>query len=113
MTNIAVLNFMYLADPYGVNSSSYMSRGGYGYNFGINNSTVTKGAYESSKNNPDVTWEKAFKQDYGVDVNFLNDRLRATFDYYHEHRTDILLTTDQTAPGLIGFSITSCKPRCC
>jgi TonB-linked SusC/RagA family outer membrane protein len=96
--------FMYLADPYGVNSSSYMSRGGYGYNFGINNSTVTKGAYESSKNNPDVTWEKAFKQDYGVDVNFLNDRLRATFDYYHEHRTDILLT-DQTAPGLIGFSV--------
>lgn len=96
--------FMYLADPYGVNSSSYASRSGYAYNFGIENSTAYKGAYEDSKNNPDVTWEKAFKQDYGVDVNLLNDRLRATFDYYNEHRTNILLI-DYTAPSIIGFTV--------
>lgn len=95
--------FMYVADPYGVNSESDFSRGGYGYNFGIENSTTSYGAYEDSKNNPDVTWEKAFKQDYGVDINFLNDRLRATFDYYHEHRTNILLQ-DGTSPSIIGFT---------
>ena len=46
---------MYLADPYGVNNGSFSSRGGYAYNFGIENSTAYKGAYEDSKNNPDVT----------------------------------------------------------
>src|SRR5574344_1165929 len=96
--------FMYLADPYYVNSGSYISRGGYAYNFGVNNSTATKGAYEGTKNNPNVTWEKAFKQDYGIDINFLDDRLRGTFDYYHEHRTDILLN-DYTAPSIIGFTV--------
>ncbi|WP_321518429.1 TonB-dependent receptor [uncultured Bacteroides sp.] len=96
--------FMYLADPYGVNNATIASRGGYAYNFGIENSTLYKGAYEDSKNNPDVTWEKAFKQDYGVDANFLNDRLRTTFDYYYEHRTNILLI-DYTAPSIIGFTV--------
>jgi len=47
---------------------------------------------------------RAFKQDYGVDINFLDDRLRGTFDYYHEHRTDILLN-DYTAPSIIGFTV--------
>ena len=44
--------------------------------------------------NPDVTWEKSFKQDYGVDLNILNNRLKATFDYYIEHRKDILVSSD-------------------
>lgn len=94
--------FLYLSDPYGVNSGSQFARGGRGYNFGIENNTNYMGAYESSKNNPDVTWEKAFKQDYGVDIYFLNDRLQANMDYYKEHRKDILLS-DKTAPGIIGF----------
>jgi TonB-linked SusC/RagA family outer membrane protein len=96
--------FMYLADPYSVNNSKYATRSGYAYNFGIENSTSFYGAYENSKNNPDVTWEKAFKQDYGVDINFLDDRLRMTADYYHEHRTNILLQ-DGTAPSIIGFKV--------
>ena len=94
--------FMYLPDPYAVNDGSLFARGGRGYNFGIENNTNYMGAYESSKNNPDVTWENAFKQDYGVDIFFLKDRLQATFDYYKEHRKDILLR-DATAPGIIGF----------
>ena len=95
--------FMYLADPYLYNNKM-AARGGYAYNFGIENSTLYPAYYEdvNNKNNPDLTWEKAFKQDYGVDINFLDDRLRATFDYYKEHRTDILLR-DYTAPSVVGF----------
>ncbi|EFA43373.1 TonB-linked outer membrane protein, SusC/RagA family [Hallella bergensis DSM 17361] len=106
--------FMYLSDPYYIGSdalasNAYVSGDNYhGYAFGIwapqINPTATKGAYEQSKNNPDVGWEKAFKQDYGVDINFFNDRLRTTFDYYFEHRTDILLI-DGTVPSLIGFTV--------
>lgn len=95
--------FMYLSDPY-LYSTAMAARGGYAYNFGIENSTLIPAYYEdvNNKNNPEVTWEKAFKQDYGVDVNFLDDRLRATFDYYKEHRTNILLR-DYTAPSVVGF----------
>ena len=95
--------FMYLSDPY-LYSTAMAARNGYAYNFGIENSTLIPAYYEdvNNKNNPEVTWEKAFKQDYGVDVNFADDRLRATFDYYKEHRTNILLR-DYSAPSVVGF----------
>jgi len=87
--------FMYTDDPYKL---------GGGYNFGINNSWNVSGSYEGAKHNPDVTWEKAFKQDYGVDVNFLDSKLKATFDYYYEHRKDILIR-NMMAPIYVGFSL--------
>ncbi len=103
--------FMYMSDPYIVNQTNTFDRFTYtsvnepafAYLFGIENGTATKGAYESSKNNPEVSWEKAFKQDYGFDMNFLDDRLRVVFDYYKEHRTDIL-AQDWTTPGFLGFN---------
>ena len=101
--------FMYTPDPYYVNQNALFNRtgmdgGAYGYNFGVENGTTKMGAIESSKHNHEVTWEKAFKQDYGVDINFLNDRLRGTFDYFREHRTDILWRPE-VAPGIIGFTL--------
>lgn len=99
------LRFLYLADPYEVNNGSLPNRnGGYGYSFGIENSTVSLGARETAKNNADVGWETALKQNYGVDMNFFDDRLRTSVDYYREHRKDILLI-DGTAPGLLGFTV--------
>ena len=101
--------FMFVPDPYFVNTTALAERIGkdtnpYAYDFGVENGTVSKGAVEASKNNPDVTWEKAFKQDYGVDVNFLGDRLRGVFDYFREHRTDILVS-NLTAPSVLGFTL--------
>ena len=37
-------------------------------------------------------------------MNFFDDRLRTSVDYYREHRKDILLI-DGTAPGLLGFTV--------
>lgn len=96
--------FMYLADPYAVNDGSNINRGGHGFIFGVNNTTVSPAAYESSKNNADVTWEKALKTNFGIDANFLEERLRTSFDYYHERRKDILLR-DGTAPSILGFAL--------
>lgn len=96
--------FMYLADPYEINNGTATNRPGYGYIFGINTGMTSLGARELSKNNSDVTWEKAFKQNYGFDANFFEDRLKTTFEYYKEHRKDILLQ-DGTAPGLLGFTV--------
>ncbi len=101
--------FMYLADPYGINGDAllvgfYRNQLGYGYNFGTGNGgyATQPGAWEMQKNNPDVTWEKAIKQNYAVDVQFFNDRLKASFDYYREHRTDILLQNNNTS-AIIGY----------
>lgn len=97
--------FMYTADPYYVNNTTASNvNGGYSYLFGINNATVSPGTYEAAKNNPDVTWEKSLKQNYGVDMYFLNDRLQGSFDYYKEKRTNILLS-DGTAPSVLGFTL--------
>ncbi|MCM1021798.1 MAG: TonB-dependent receptor [Muribaculum sp.] len=95
--------FMYTADPF-VQNTAIAARSGYSYNFGINTRDAVHGWIESTKNNPNVGWEKALKQDYGVDIYVLNSRLRANFDYYREHRTNILLQ-DWTAPSYIGYTV--------
>lgn len=113
---IDAIRFMYLADPYVTGSYGLITNclsnalDTYGYLFGnaqsgtVSGTSGIAGAYESAKNNPDISWEKAFKQDYGFDVNFLDDKIRATFDYYREHRTDILVR-DYTVPSTIGFTM--------
>ena len=106
---VSAYRFMYIADPYNVNQSALLERtgkdsGAFGYNFGVENGTTSKGAVEAAKNFPDVSWEKAFKQDYGFDLNLLDDRLRTVFDYYKEHRKDILWQ-DATVPGMLGFTV--------
>ena len=113
---VDAIRFMYLADPYFTGSYGLITNclsnalDTYGYLFGnaqsgtVSGTSGIAGAYESAKNNPDVSWEKAFKQDYGFDVNFLDDKIRATFDYYREHRTDILVR-DYTVPSTIGFTM--------
>ncbi len=88
--------FMYIADPFYLDGS--------GYNFGTNVSGKRGGAYEGAKSNPDVTWEKAYKQNLGVDMYFLNDRLMTTFDIFKENRRDILVVPS-SLPSYIGMSL--------
>ena len=114
---IDAIRFMYLADPYITGSYGLITNcltspytDTYGYLFGnaqsgtVSGTSGIAGAYESAKNNPNISWEKAFKQDYGFDINFFDDKIRATFDYYREHRTDILVR-DFTVPSTIGFTM--------
>ena len=109
------IRFMYLADPYitgsyGLTNNMSNWADSYGYLFGnaqsgtVQGTSSVAGAYESIKNNPDIGWEKAFKQDYGFDLYFFGDRFKTTFDYYREHRTDILVR-DETVPSSIGFTM--------
>ncbi len=97
------VRFLYLPDPYEVNNGTLINRDGHAFIFGINNSTASLAAFESSKNNQDVTWETAVKTNFGIDANFFDDRLRTTFDYFHEDRDGILLS-DGTAPIILGFT---------
>ena len=88
--------FMYIPESYVL--------GGNGYNFGTNASGNQPGAYEGAKTNSDVTWEKAYKQNYGVDLYTLNDRLKLTLDIFKERREDILVVPS-VLPNFIGMTL--------
>lgn len=87
--------FMYIPDSYAL---------GGGYNFGTNVGSNQPGAYESKKSNHNVTWEKAYKQNYGVDLTFFKQRLNMSVDVFKEHRKDILIQSGRM-PGILGVSL--------
>lgn len=47
---------------------------------------------ESAMANAYLTWEKAHKNDFGIDAAFFNERLRLSADYYRDSYYDILQT---------------------
>lgn len=49
----------------------------------------------------DISWETTESYDFGLDMNFLDNRLRFTGDYYKKTTRDILL--DLEIPDFIGF----------
>ena len=55
------------------------------------------GFTEGKMGNPDVTWEKSFKQNYGLEMKFLKDKLTFNADYFFENRSNIL-TARSTTP---------------
>ena len=60
-------------------------------------------ARESTLGNPNVTWEKSRKQNVGVDVKALNNRLGINVDLFMEHRWDILVGTGNMVPAIFSF----------
>lgn len=93
--NISNYRFLFLADSYDVdligNATQDWAFPYYGYYFGFNNNNRLPGALEKRLGNPDITWETALKSNIGVDVNFLNNRLRINADVFFENRKDILI----------------------
>ena len=51
----------------------------------------------------DVTWSKSHKQDLGMDLKVLGDKLSLTADVFNEHRTGILIQR-ANVPGFVGIS---------
>jgi len=51
---------------------------------------------------PYTTWDHRTETDYGVDMQFLKNRLSVTGDYYWNHGYDLLTTLQSSVPFLIG-----------
>ncbi|TKC10114.1 TonB-dependent receptor [Pedobacter polaris] len=49
---------------------------------------VTNGLDPNLYPNPDITWEKAFTQNYGIDATFLDNKLNFAMDVWHRHTYD-------------------------
>lgn len=98
--------FLYLPDSYSVNQSgtdSTWSSNSYGYNFGYNSTAISMGTVENRIGNENVTWETVLKQNYGIDMAFLNNRLSVNADYFREYRKNILITRN-TISSLSGLN---------
>ena len=88
--------FLYLPDSYNAESGSY--------SFGTTTPTNLIGASEATLGNPNVTWEKALKQNYGFDARFLKGNLSLSVDVFKEMRSNIL-TTRNTVPSILNISL--------
>jgi len=61
---------------------------------------------QSSIGNPDIHWEKALKNNYGIEMGILNDMIMVNYDYFTEDRTDILLAgSARSVPSHFGGSV--------
>ncbi|MGM9509099.1 SusC/RagA family TonB-linked outer membrane protein [Larkinella sp. GY13] len=69
------------------------------YNF---SNTTVSGFAPTTVPNPDLSWEKTFQVDAGIDVGLLNNRIQVVADYYYKKTTDLLLS--RTVPGTSGLS---------
>ena len=58
---------------------------------------------ESVMGNKDIHWEKAKKQNIGIELGALKNALSLNFDYFIENRTDILMTgNSMSIPSFFG-----------
>ena len=90
--------FLYMPDSYSLKQS------GYGYSFGTTSDILQFMASEGKIGNPNVTWERAKKQNYGIDIRVFQSKLSLTADYFYELRNNIL-TTRNTMPGIFSMSL--------
>ena len=92
------LNFLKLrfsiGNPGNQNFDAYISMNVYKYATGYPN-PIGVSAIVSTWGNNDLDWQKTIDQNYGIDLAFLNNRLKVTVDYFYKN-TDPLLVYVQT-----------------
>lgn len=81
----------------------YSSASG-GWGAGLSNGSFSGGSMESALGNPNLTWEKAYKVDAGIDFTLWHD-LDVMANYYHEYRTDILCPGSTFLPEYFGSAL--------
>lgn len=95
--------FLYMAGAWsGYNT---VAKGQGSWQFGKDGGTgLLPDAKENTMGNPDVTWEKVTKQNYGIDLKMFDSRLSLTADVFFEKRKDIL-STRNTLPAITDINL--------
>ncbi|MDD2244901.1 MAG: TonB-dependent receptor [Dysgonamonadaceae bacterium] len=75
-----------------------------GYSFGVNTPENSPAFGISSVGNPNVSWETADKNNYGIDIKTLGNRLSFSLDYFTEKRKGILISP-QSTPSIIATNL--------
>lgn len=71
---------------------------------GLDNANYSNGSMEAALGNPNLTWEKSFKTDAGIDLTLWHS-LDIMANYYYEYRTDILCSGSTFLPDFLGSSL--------
>ncbi|MBR8536145.1 TonB-dependent receptor [Carboxylicivirga sediminis] len=112
MENIGVFDYLKLRASYGQVGNDQIGGGRFlyqpdawnydaaGYSFGYESDYIDQGALELRIGNPNITWETITQRNIGFDAKFLNARLSASVDLFHEKREDMLVTR-QTVPNYV------------
>jgi len=87
--------YLTIWDTWNFNSSYEWAYYGYPYTY----QELPKYA-EGNPGNPDLRWEKATKQDLGIEVSILKNKISFTADVFKEHRNDMLLSSSERAKNL-------------
>ncbi|PXY43901.1 SusC/RagA family TonB-linked outer membrane protein [Flavobacterium hydrophilum] len=73
-----------------------------GAQFGSQGGTLGTGITPRPTPNSEVRWDASLKQNYGIDVALLNNRLQISVDYYYNKNTEMLVDM----AGIVGTPIT-------
>jgi TonB-linked SusC/RagA family outer membrane protein len=105
LANSRIINNLRLRLSHGTtgsqNFSAYQALTTYRY-FGAETYKFWNGAYMIGLGNPDLTWQKTFQTNVGLEMLLFGGRLRVNADYYNK-LTEALLT-DVNLPTAGGFS---------
>ena len=96
------LNDLKIRASYGINgndiidneafySKYLMSLNRGSYNMNGDGQTLYPGAYRDRTTNPDLTWEKTYQWNAGIDASLFNSRLTLSLDYFHKDTHDMLV----------------------
>ncbi len=101
MQNVHWVNLLKLRASYGVNGNNAISRyQQYGTYTSSTYNGIT-GLRTSTPANPDLSWEKNFAWNFGLDFRFLK-RFSGSVDFYTRKTSDMLLAKDQSSTS--GFN---------
>lgn len=104
MANITAINRLNLRASYGVTGNNRIGTFSYqnllnstGYVFGAGNGGVVlgQGSLTDVTGNRDITWERTFQNNYGVDISAFRNRLDLSIDFFTS-KTDRLLLQQPT-----------------
>lgn len=86
--------------------SSYQYMSDYGFGNAVNLGGITMmGMWENLQGNPNITWEKAKKFDFGVEFSVLNGMLSLEADYFYEKRSNMLMAPNALVPAEYGIPL--------
>lgn len=90
----------------------YNSQMSYGGTARLNNASNGASPYtfyrETTVGNPNIQWETAVKENFGLETGLLKNLFSLTLDYFTEDRTDILMTGDsRSVPAFFGATAPS------
>ena len=75
---------------------------GQGANF---NGAPTQALFEQNPANKQITWEKALKEDVGMDISLWHDKITASVDYFFQKRKNMLVSPLVTVPTSYGIGL--------